>query len=442
MTRQDGAPGDRGPAPAASIVRMPGPARCAAAPVRNVFSYRTYQWLVDLDDVPRMPAGCGRSPTSGPATTWVTRLRASGRTWTAFLAARGIDLAGGQVCMLAHARVFGYVFNPLTVVLVPRPRRGRWNASSPRCTTPTGSGTATCCGPTTRGRAQVGKEFYVSPFHPVDGRYQMSAARAGPPARGHASCCTAQAGARSWPACAATRPGPAGGLLRSRRPAPVADRGGHRAASAGRESSSTPAACAGRAPDRAPPSGVEPGMSTDWRAASSQPARRRADRPGQRGLMPGHAEPDVARRCRRVRRGRGPRSPGPVQPGRGQAPAADRACPAASHRAAAARAGAAVRAWRCAARVDFYRRLGAGGLIGFGESYMAGDWDCDDLTGLLTVFARQVATPGAAPAAAAAPGLGPPPAASRRHPPGPGAATSAITTTCPTTCSRCSSTRP
>ena len=30
---------------------------------------------------------------------------------------------------------------------------------------------------------------------------------------------------------------------------------------------------------------------------------------------------------------------------------------------------------------DFYRRLAAGGLIGFGESYMAGDWDADDLAG-------------------------------------------------------------
>ncbi len=41
---------------------------------------------------------------------------------------------------------------------------------------------------------------------------------------------------------------------------------------------------------------------------------------------------------------------------------------------------------------DLFARLGAGGLIGFGESYMAGDWDCADLTGLLTVFASQVAT--------------------------------------------------
>ncbi|MGO9160061.1 MAG: class I SAM-dependent methyltransferase [Streptosporangiaceae bacterium] len=41
---------------------------------------------------------------------------------------------------------------------------------------------------------------------------------------------------------------------------------------------------------------------------------------------------------------------------------------------------------------DFYRRVGATGLIGFGESYMAGDWDCDDLTGLLTILAGQLET--------------------------------------------------
>jgi cyclopropane-fatty-acyl-phospholipid synthase len=41
---------------------------------------------------------------------------------------------------------------------------------------------------------------------------------------------------------------------------------------------------------------------------------------------------------------------------------------------------------------DFYQRIGAAGLIGFGESYMAGDWDCDDLTGLLTAFASEVDT--------------------------------------------------
>jgi cyclopropane-fatty-acyl-phospholipid synthase len=40
----------------------------------------------------------------------------------------------------------------------------------------------------------------------------------------------------------------------------------------------------------------------------------------------------------------------------------------------------------------FYTRLGAGGLIGFGESFMAGDWESDDLAGVLTVMARRMAS--------------------------------------------------
>lgn len=40
---------------------------------------------------------------------------------------------------------------------------------------------------------------------------------------------------------------------------------------------------------------------------------------------------------------------------------------------------------------DFARRVGSGGLIGFGESFMAGDWSTDDLVGVLTPFASRVA---------------------------------------------------
>jgi cyclopropane-fatty-acyl-phospholipid synthase len=40
----------------------------------------------------------------------------------------------------------------------------------------------------------------------------------------------------------------------------------------------------------------------------------------------------------------------------------------------------------------FFRRVGAGGLIGFGEAYMAGDWTADDLPAVLTVFARRMAS--------------------------------------------------
>jgi cyclopropane-fatty-acyl-phospholipid synthase len=37
------------------------------------------------------------------------------------------------------------------------------------------------------------------------------------------------------------------------------------------------------------------------------------------------------------------------------------------------------------------RRIGRHGLIGFGESYMAGEWSSEDLVGVLTVFATSVA---------------------------------------------------
>lgn len=39
----------------------------------------------------------------------------------------------------------------------------------------------------------------------------------------------------------------------------------------------------------------------------------------------------------------------------------------------------------------FFRRVGRSGLIGFGESYMAGEWSSDDLAGLLTAFANSMA---------------------------------------------------
>ena len=41
---------------------------------------------------------------------------------------------------------------------------------------------------------------------------------------------------------------------------------------------------------------------------------------------------------------------------------------------------------------SFFAALGAGGLIGFGESYMTGDWNAEDLGGLLEVFAAQMGT--------------------------------------------------
>ena len=41
---------------------------------------------------------------------------------------------------------------------------------------------------------------------------------------------------------------------------------------------------------------------------------------------------------------------------------------------------------------EFFRRVGADKLIGFGESYMVGDWDAHDLGGFLTELSRQIST--------------------------------------------------
>ena len=41
---------------------------------------------------------------------------------------------------------------------------------------------------------------------------------------------------------------------------------------------------------------------------------------------------------------------------------------------------------------DFFRRLGADGLIGFGEAFMVGDWDADDPAAVLAPFAARMAT--------------------------------------------------
>ena len=40
----------------------------------------------------------------------------------------------------------------------------------------------------------------------------------------------------------------------------------------------------------------------------------------------------------------------------------------------------------------FFTRLGREGKVGFGEAYMAGDWDAPDLVGVLEAMARKIDT--------------------------------------------------
>ena len=83
--------------------------------VGHGFAYRHPMWLVDLDAVPVLPRGLHVLGSFDPVDHLgdpASSLRANVDT---FLGLHGLDVAGGQVLMLANARSFGYVFNPLSV---------------------------------------------------------------------------------------------------------------------------------------------------------------------------------------------------------------------------------------------------------------------------------------------------------------------------------------
>jgi uncharacterized protein len=144
-----------------------------AAPLRNVFSYRTYQWLVDADELPGLPPGLRLLAGFRAADHLGDPRRSIRENLDRFLATRGIDLRGGRVTMLAHARALGHVFNPLTVYWCHGP------GGALECVVAEVHNTYRqrhCYLLRTdgAGRAGAAKEFYVSPFFPVDGWYRMA----------------------------------------------------------------------------------------------------------------------------------------------------------------------------------------------------------------------------------------------------------------------------
>jgi uncharacterized protein len=141
-------------------------------PIRRAFRNRSYLWFVDLDDLPRVPlvlrplAGFrSRDHLGDPASS----IRAN---VDACLARHGIGLAGGRVLMLGHAAVLGYVFNPLTVFWCHR-ADGTLAAVIAEVHNTYRQRHAYLLHPDGRGRAEADKDFYVSPFLPVAGRYRL-----------------------------------------------------------------------------------------------------------------------------------------------------------------------------------------------------------------------------------------------------------------------------
>ncbi|MGB8404109.1 MAG: DUF1365 domain-containing protein [Mycobacterium sp.] len=141
-------------------------------PLRHAFTYRSYSWLVDLDTLPELPWLLRPLAVFSAADHIGDPHRTLRENIDAYLNEHGIDLGGGHIRMLTNARVLGYVFNPLTFYWCHNPggalvcviaevhntyrERHRYLLRVDH-----------------RGEVSVPKEFYVSPFNTVSGRYEL-----------------------------------------------------------------------------------------------------------------------------------------------------------------------------------------------------------------------------------------------------------------------------
>ncbi|MEV0646180.1 DUF1365 domain-containing protein [Phytomonospora sp. NPDC050363] len=142
---------------------------------RHALRHSTYMWLFDLDAVPEVPrplrllAGFGSSDQLAADAAGTAGLRSG---VDEYLAGEDIDLDGGRILLLTHARVAGYVFNPLSVYWCHDPA-GRLVCVVAEVHNTYGGRHRYLLRPDTDGRLRADKTFYVSPFLPVDGRYTL-----------------------------------------------------------------------------------------------------------------------------------------------------------------------------------------------------------------------------------------------------------------------------
>lgn len=138
-------------------------------PLVHDVDFRTYLWLVDVDDLPRRwPVATFRRSDhlSGDGPTLRADVEAAaGR-------AGGSCRPDDRLVMLTGARSFGHTFNPLTVYWCITPEGDvRWALFEIHNTY--GERHTQLVRPDDDGRDRLPKELYVSPFLSVDGNYDV-----------------------------------------------------------------------------------------------------------------------------------------------------------------------------------------------------------------------------------------------------------------------------
>ena len=141
-------------------------------PVRYAFRHRTYLWLTDLDDLPRLPRALRPLARFDPRDHFAGAAPDIRTGLEGFLRGQGMAPPTGRVLMLAHARVLGHVFNPLTLYWC-HDRDGTLRCVVAEVHNTYGQRHGYVLLPDASGAARVPKNFHVSPFFPVDGRYRM-----------------------------------------------------------------------------------------------------------------------------------------------------------------------------------------------------------------------------------------------------------------------------
>jgi uncharacterized protein len=142
-------------------------------PLKNAFTYRSYSWYVDLDDLPKLPwwlqplAGFHAKDHLGDPAASIRE------NVDRFLAVNGEEPDGGTVTMLANARVLGHLFNPISIFWC-HGADGALRAVIAEVHNTYGERHCYLLHPDGGGRARTSKEFFVSPFNAVDGSYRMS----------------------------------------------------------------------------------------------------------------------------------------------------------------------------------------------------------------------------------------------------------------------------
>jgi DUF1365 family protein len=168
------------------------------SPRRHRFLYRIFLFALDLDELETLPGrlalfsvnrpnlysfrerdflptnealhnGAPDREKAGSATPPYRSLKTR---VTAFLAERGVDLAGGRVLLVTLPRVLGYLFNPVSFYFC-YDRTGAPVAALAEVTNTFKEMKPYFLGPTTRATAgafelRTPKHFYVSPFADVD----------------------------------------------------------------------------------------------------------------------------------------------------------------------------------------------------------------------------------------------------------------------------------